>query len=123
MEINVFTLHTALQVNKRKIIRLVKKIIRDEKYQLHVLNIVIADNNYLKKLNQMFLKKKCSTNVISFNLGDISEIYVSADRAKTYRELYYCIAHGLLHIIGYDHQKRKQEELMHDKCSHYIAAL
>lgn len=116
-------LHNKLQVDKRKIILLVKKIIREEKYQLSSLNIIITDNNHLKKLNRMFLKKKSSTNVISFNLGEVSEIYVSADEANTHRELYYYIVHGLLHIIGYDHQKRKQEKLMEDKCFHYISAL
>ncbi|KPJ73851.1 hypothetical protein AMJ52_02870 [candidate division TA06 bacterium DG_78] len=123
MEINVFTLQSKLQVDKKTIIRLVKKIIREEKYHLNILNIIIADNNHLKKLNRMFLKQNSPTNVISFNFGDVSEIYVSADKAKTHREVYYFIAHGLLHIIGYNHQKRKQEKLMEDKCSYYVSVL
>jgi probable rRNA maturation factor len=123
MEINIYVLRTKLRVNKRKIIRLIKKIVREEKYQLSILNIIVTDDNHLKKLNRMFLKKKSSTNVISFNLGEVSEIYVSADKANTLREIYYYIVHGFLHIIGYDHQKQKQEKLMEDKCSHYVSGL
>jgi probable rRNA maturation factor len=123
MKINMFILHNKLRVDKKKITRLVKGIIREEKYHLNILNIIITDNNHLKNLNKMFLKKNSSTNVISFNLGEVSEIYISADKVNTHREMYYCMIHGLLHIIGYEHQKRKQKKIMEDKCLHYVSSL
>ncbi|HEC78778.1 MAG TPA: rRNA maturation RNase YbeY [candidate division WOR-3 bacterium] len=107
-------------VIRRPIIKLVKKIIAEEKFKLQRLNIIIADDDYLKKLNKLFFKKNRPTNVISFNLDEVSEIYVSFNQAKDVSELYYYIIHGLLHILGYDHTNRKEEKIMDDKCLKYL---
>lgn len=80
------------------------------------LNIVIKDDAYLRALNMEYFHKKRATNVISFDLGDVWEIYVSRDRARDAEELDYYIMHGLLHLAGYDHQTRRDRMEMHDKC-------
>jgi rRNA maturation RNase YbeY len=53
-------------------------------------------------------------------MEEVSEIYVSQERAKDNEELYYYIIHGLLHIIGYDHRNKKEELLMGNKCCEYL---
>lgn len=68
----------------------------------------------------MFLNKNRTTNVISFNLDDVSEIYVSCDKIKNIEQLYYYIIHGMLHIIGYDHKNKTGERLMDEKCLRYL---
>lgn len=123
MHIKVFNPYNKLKINKRTIVQLVKKISKEEKCKLDVLNIIIADDNYLKKLNKMFLKKNRTTNVISFNMDKVSEIYVSGEKAKNNRQLYYYIIHGLLHIIGYEHRNSKQNKLMENKCFRYLSVL
>ena len=65
-------------------------------------------------------KKRKTTNVISFNLGQVAEIYVSDRYLKDTYELLYYILHGLLHTIGYDHTSEKEESLMEDKCQQYM---
>lgn len=123
MHIKVFNTYNKLKINKRTIVQLVKKISKEEKCKLDMLNIIIADDNYLKKLNKMFLKKNRTTNVISFNMDKVSEIYVSGEKAKNNRQLYYYIIHGLLHIIGYEHRNSKENKLMENKCFRYLSVL
>lgn len=100
---------------------LIKRVLREEKYELQRLNIVIERNNYLRKLNKMFFSKNRPTNVISFNMEEVSEIYISCDKVKYPEDLYYYIVHGLLHIIGYNHRDKKGEKEMRKKCLHYIS--
>ncbi len=108
-------------MDKKRIRTIIKKVLRDEKYKLDNLNIVIESDNYLRKLNKMFFKKDKATNVISFNMEEVSEIYVSHDKVKNREELYYYIVHGLLHIIGYDHRDSHGFKIMRDKCLHYTS--
>lgn len=123
MRINVFNRYNKLSVDKKIVAHLVKKILKKERYKLGTLNIIITDNNYLKKLNKMFFKKNRTTNVISFNMEEVSEIYISGAKAKGNKEIYYYIIHGLLHIIGYHHRNQKENALMKNKCLKYLSAL
>ncbi len=95
-------------------------MLKEEGFQLGKLNIVIADNSYLKKLNKMFFRKDRPTNVISFNMDEVSEIYISYNKVKNRDDLYYYIIHGLLHIIGYDHRNKKEDRIMENKCFEYL---
>ena len=99
----------------------IKKVLREEKFKLNKLHIVIERDNYLRKLNKMFFRKDRATNVISFDMEEVSEIYVSYDRVKNHEDLYYYIVHGLLHIIGYDHRNSHERKNMRDRCLHYTS--
>lgn len=120
MQVNVFNPSQCPAVHKRKITTLVRKVLAREKQSLSMLNIIVADNAYLRKLNSMYFKKNRATNVISFNMGTVSEIYVSCNKVKKSDDLLYFVIHGLLHIIGYDHRTRKEERNMADKCLEYL---
>ena len=71
------------------------------------------------------------TDVISFALEEgetfdepyktLGDIYISIDKvyeqAKEYghsvkRELFFLVTHGFLHLLGYDHMKKEDEEIM-----------
>ncbi len=121
MEINIFNQSLCSSIDGKKIMNLVKRILKEEKFKLSNLNIVIADDNHLKKLNRMFFKKNRTTNVISFNMEEVSEIYISFDQIKEHEELYYYIIHGLLHIIGYDHRNKAEGKVMRNKCLLYLS--
>ncbi len=100
---------------------IIKRVLREEKYELQRLNVVIERDRYLRKLNKMFFRKNRPTNVISFNMKEVSEIYISYDKVKNPEDLYYYVVHGLLHIIGYNHRNKKEEKEMRHKCLHYIS--
>lgn len=120
MKVNIFNQSDSVRIDKKRINRLVKKVLKEEGFQLGKLNIVIADNSYLKKLNKMFFRKDRPTNVISFNMDEVSEIYISYNKVKNRDDLYYYIIHGLLHIIGYDHRNKKEDRIMENKCFEYL---
>jgi probable rRNA maturation factor len=122
LKVNIFNQATCCLVSKvrKNIVILIEKTLAAEGTILKNLNIIITNDNYLKALNRRFLKKDKPTNVISFHMEEVSEIYISYDRISDTNELYYYIIHGLLHIIGYDHRTKGQTETMENKCFQYL---
>ncbi len=122
MQVNIFNqVACCLSLSVRKnIIVLVEKTLVAEETELKNLNIILTNDNYLKELNRKFLKKDKPTNVISFRMEEVSEIYISYDRVSNTDELCYYIIHGLLHIVGYDHKTKAETKTMESKCLQYL---
>tara|TARA_Y100000590_G_C15654766_1_gene990195 strand:- start:537 stop:974 length:438 start_codon:yes stop_codon:yes gene_type:complete len=107
------------------IINVSNSVLVDFSKQNSTINIIISDDEFLRKLKKDFFDVDAYTDVISFNLEDEGknidgEIYISWDRindnANKYKqtvnsELKRIIIHGILHLLGYDDQT-KQEKLM-----------
>lgn len=53
-------------------------------------------------------------------MGEVSEIYVSCDRAQNRDDLHYLVIHGLLHILGYDHKTKEEQKHMESMCLEYL---
>ncbi len=94
-------------------------------------NIIIVDNNYIHELNKNYRGIDRETDVISFALEDdktfnpkervLGDIYISIDKVHSQaleyghsntRELCFLAVHGMLHLLGYDHMKKDDEEVM-----------
>ena len=94
-------------------------------------NVIIVDNNYIHELNKNYRGIDRETDVISFALEDdktfnpkeriLGDIYISIDKVHSQaleyghsntRELCFLAVHGMLHLLGYDHMKKKDEEIM-----------
>ena len=115
----------------------VKKVIdyavKKEKLENISFNIIIVDNEYIHNLNKEYRNIDRETDVITFALEDddsiivgdevrvLGDIYISIDKAreqaKEYnhslkRELSFLAVHGLLHLLGYDHMTKEDEEVM-----------
>lgn len=93
------------------------------------LNCILTTDNYLRKLNRTYLGKNRPTDVISFAIEDIWEIYISVDtaRKRAYQygfdaeyEIYRYGVHGLLHLIGYDHKDLSMAQAMEEKEEKYL---
>jgi len=76
-------------------------------------DVLIAGNRRLQKLNRHFRKRNRPTDVLSFPRAEGGDIAVSADmalaNARRYRhraaqEIKVLILHGMLHLAGYDHE-------------------
>lgn len=98
-------------------------------------NIIFITNKEIHKINKEYRNVDRPTDVISFALEDnkdieykdfrlLGDIYISVDRAieqaRDYnhslkRELCFLSTHGILHLLGYDHQTKKEEEIMFTK--------
>lgn len=101
----------------KKIIKIFnRKIKTKEKIEV---NIILVDTLTIKKINTVYRKKKKATDVLSFRYDkQRGEIFICATSAQEIKRL---IIHGLLHIIGYDHEIslheskkmfNKQEEIL-----------
>ncbi|EKD54386.1 MAG: hypothetical protein ACD_60C00089G0005 [uncultured bacterium] len=95
------------------------------------LNIRIVDKNEMTQLNSMYRQKHKPTNVLSFPfdmpkecesqmplLGDIvicAEVIAEealAQKKTLEAHWAHMIVHGTLHLLGYDHEKKKEADLM-----------
>ncbi len=102
-------------------------------------SILVVDNNYIQDLNFIYRSKNQPTDVLSFALDELMEeepdydfagdvhllgdIVISlekaADQSVEYnhsieRELGYLVAHGMLHLLGYDHDTTEERKTMRD---------
>ncbi|MDI6851927.1 MAG: rRNA maturation RNase YbeY [bacterium] len=117
-------------VFKKRVKRLIGYILRGEEHSFSEINVILTTDNRIKRINRTFLGKNRPTDVISFNLDEIGEIYISVDTARKRAKEYgfdaeyemarYCI-HGLLHIVGYDHKDKSKARLMGKKEEEYLA--
>ena len=87
-------------------------------------SVTLTNNKEIRKLNKLFRSIDKPTDVLSFPMDDIvlGDIVISLEKAKKQavdsfeRELVFLCVHGLLHLLGYDHEISKDEEkIMFDK--------
>ena len=117
--------------------KLVLKILKGEGFNKGgYINICFMDNNLIKKLNTRFLAAHKATDVIAFNLSDkktksfiLADIAISTesaiDNAGNFKttpedELMLYVAHGILHILGFNDHTRAQTLLMRNKERTYV---
>ena len=97
-----------------------------------IFSVIFIDNKTIRQINKQYRGIDKETDVISFALEDnkdidleigrlLGDIYISVPKmkmqAKEYghsekREMYFLIIHGLLHLLGYDHMTKEEEEIM-----------
>ena len=101
-----------------------------EKVNNAFFSVVLVDEKKIQEINKEYRNIDRVTDVISFAFEDndkrkyndirvLGEIYICIPRmkeqAKMYghnetREIAFLAVHGLLHLLGYDHTKSKEEE-------------
>ena len=92
--------------------------------------VIIVDKIAIRKLNKNYRKVDKVTDVLTFALWDakqtfktelLGEIYLCPDfineickKDKKYfdYEITLTFVHGLLHLLGFDHRNKKEEQLM-----------
>lgn len=117
-----------------KVNELISYAVKREKLENAIFNVIIVDNIKIHELNKEYRGIDRVTDVISFALEDfhdidleirmLGDIYISYEKAKEQadcyghsylRELSFLTIHGLLHLLGYDHMKKEDEEIMFKK--------
>jgi probable rRNA maturation factor len=103
------------------------------------MSVTLCDNNYIQELNKNYRNKDVPTDVLSFAIEDdeneellmamkklssireIGDIIISYDKAQSQaeeyghtlnREMCFLFTHGVLHLLGYDHMNKSDEEEM-----------
>ena len=131
----IISLDEGIDIEKalnNKLNMIVSSILDQEKMPDCVINLRLLNDKEMKKLNMQFRQKDKTTNVLSFpnddisvkqtkNIGDIaiSVEYVKAEakkEGKTFDDhIIHMLAHGVYHILGYDHENDENAVIMENK--------
>ena len=131
----IISLDEGIDIEKtldNKLNKIVSTILDQEKMSDCVINLRLLNDKEMKKLNMQFRQKDKTTNVLSFpnddisvkqtkNIGDIaiSVEYVKAEakkEGKTFDDhIIHMLAHGVYHILGYDHENDENAVIMENK--------
>lgn len=95
------------------------------------LSLLIVDNDEIQKINRDYLQRDNPTNVISFAMQEgegggvqpqlLGDVVISAERAAEdareaaipfEHELVFLLLHGILHLLGYDHERGTEEQAL-----------
>jgi len=113
-----------------------KNIIETEGFELNQINYIFCSDEYLIGINQQYLNHDFYTDIITFDNSEKEgvvegDIFISIDRVKENaeqlskpftEELSRVLAHGVLHLVGYDDHEDEDEQLMREKEDFYISA-
>lgn len=131
--VNNQELHT---VDLRRIRRGLTKLLKELHCEDKTVALLLVDDREIRRLNAAYLSRDRATNVLSFAMREgefgnvnphiLGDIVVSVETA--YRdaangcidpadELEFLVIHGLLHLLGYDHEQtaRKKAREMQDR--------
>ncbi|MCX6764770.1 MAG: rRNA maturation RNase YbeY [Candidatus Nealsonbacteria bacterium] len=136
---------TKFYLDEKKLKKIIKKVLIG-KFKKNDLSIAFVNSGIIKNLNKKYRKNNQATDILSFprfkktekqfkvkktgksvNLGEIiicpKEVQKNAKRFKSEfeDELYRVLIHGILHLLGYDHEKSEnQAKLMEKKQDYYF---
>ncbi len=102
-----------------------EKVLRHYRRENENITVVLCGNRLIKKLNREYLSKNSPTDVISFPIHEIVEdgkylgdiaisipyaLKSAKERGETLEdELKILIIHGVLHLLGWDHENDSGE--------------
>lgn len=103
-------------------------------------SIALVDDNYIHELNKQYRAVDAPTDVLSFAMREtvaeedasfefqeeelLGDVIVSLERAKVQaaeyghsfeREAGFLVVHGILHLLGYDHEADEKRAVMRQK--------
>jgi len=125
--VRVFSTHPKTRLRREETIRLVRYVLRDEGCVDADINIVFTDDTLMRRMNYKYLGHKHATDVLSFSLceqgaSDLEgEVYVNVDQARRQsvsyavpvkEELRRLVAHGVLHLLGYNDKTEPERRSM-----------
>ena len=132
-----------IRISQKRIREVVKEILKDLGYQKWEVSILLVDDQQIKKLNKEYLGRSRPTDVISFsqiegecshiNTHLLGDVVISVETAKRQAkenniilqdEITFLLIHGILHLLGYDHEGSvKKEREMKAKERELLAVL
>jgi len=137
-KINIHNAHPRLKIKKTPFRQLVKTILSAENADQGV-DLIFVDDHLMIRLNRDFTKRAGTTDVLSFGMGEgksgpveypsLGDVYVSLDQAQRQaqdrkvdleQETALLVTHGVLHLLGYDHQKKSRKAVMRKKEREYL---
>jgi len=147
MAVFVDNRHGRLRVDKRAIGRHVRTILQGMNRSAASVDISLCDDAEVRTLNRDYRGIDAITDVLSFATGDepddpnpmqhLGDVIVSLDTAKRqakimaaqsgetgysmHDETLFLVTHGVLHVLGYDHENDEDEARMQALERRFIA--
>jgi rRNA maturation RNase YbeY len=126
MAVDISTRIRGKKVPARTLKKKAERILQILKQDRLELSLALVGNREIRRLNAAYRKKDEPTDVLSFPAGDhlaggakiLGDVVISVDqadkqaaRAKRSREeeLEILLIHGILHLLGYDHERSAKE--------------
>jgi len=118
---------------RRKIKEWLNAIAFEENNKIENLNFLIVDDKRMIHFNKTYLNHDYSTDIITFDNSEnkkiSGDVVISIERvkenSKKYKvkledELRRVMAHGLLHLLGYDDKNEKEKKRIRKKENYYL---
>ncbi len=136
MKINFFN---ESSLNTKEYEKLIKSVLKTQKNKKEF-NIIFVDDEEIQRINREYRKIDRVTDVISFALCDdpdnemvdeLGDIFIDLDQAfrqaddyghSITREVAFLAVHGYLHLCGFDHMTKEDEEVKFKKQDEILAA-
>lgn len=106
----------------------ITNVINLESAKVKAIDYIFCDDNYLVGINQQYLNHDTFTDIITFDYTDDTnisgDIFISIERVKENAvhfnvelkvEIQRVMAHGVLHLLGYNDKELGETEIMRMK--------
>jgi probable rRNA maturation factor len=122
------------KINLRRLRRSINRLMKETNCLESELSILLLDDEQIQEINRTYLLRDRPTNVISFAMTEgefgainpyiLGDIIISIETALRdaekenidfMDEVEFLLIHGLLHLLGYDHESRTHAEAMEMK--------
>jgi rRNA maturation RNase YbeY len=129
VEISLGSAQRRTRIAERAVRELAATLIEAEGSAADEVGVVFIEDEYSRELNRRYRGKDTPTDVLAFPLsGDpetgpedrhLGEVYINVDRAAAQaaehgatlsEEIARLLVHGLLHLLGYDHEASAAEK-------------
>ncbi|MBN2397813.1 MAG: rRNA maturation RNase YbeY [Deltaproteobacteria bacterium] len=133
---------TEIDIDLPRVKRSLGKILKALEAEDRQVSLMFVDDDGITDINRRYLGRGCSTNVIAFSMregecGDVTpsllgDIVISVETAlrdaqsgdlSLEDEIDFLMIHGVLHLLGYDHELTVEAEEMHKKEKEIFFAL
>jgi probable rRNA maturation factor len=132
---------SSVSLRSRQVRAIAERMLRHLGREEHELSILLTDDAFIQTLNETHRGKNSPTDVLAFSqnegegtptpmdhglLGDVVISLDTAERQALGRkhslvdEVSFLLAHGILHLLGYDHQTDEEEAIMNTMTSRLV---
>ncbi len=126
MSVEIVSLGKGKRVTMRRVKEKAERILKVLNQNRAELSLALVGNREIQKLNSRYRKKNEPTDVLSFPIGEglptrkklLGDVVISVERAqwqaregrrKLETEIETLLIHGILHLLGYDHEGSAKE--------------
>ena len=106
----------------KTVLDIIYKELNDDRLIEREISLLLADDETIQELNKSYRNMDKPTDVLSFEIESdtmLGDIIISVETAKRMaveysisldREIAFLFIHGILHLLGYDHETSAEDE-------------